>query len=278
MLERLKKSPLMFWSLEILIVVAIIWICTKISFMFSPIAIFFSTVFIPILLAGILFYMLNPIVNLLTKVRFGKHHITRTWATTLVFLLLLGLVALAATVFIPKIVNQLITLANQLPDAAKQGQQLVDKMFKGINSQTFLKNVDFTSMTDKLSRNVNKYAETIFNSVTTGLGGIISAAANVVIIAVTVPVVLFYMLKDGYRLAPTIKNILPERHREQTMDLLGKMSHTISKYISGQMIECLFVGAFTAIGYVIIGTPYALLLGVIAGICNIIPYLGPYIG
>ncbi|MGO3400444.1 MAG: AI-2E family transporter, partial [Lentilactobacillus parabuchneri] len=81
MLERLKKSPLMFWSLEILIVVAIIWICTKISFMFSPIAIFFSTVFIPILLAGILFYMLNPIVNLLTKVRFGKHHITRTWAT-----------------------------------------------------------------------------------------------------------------------------------------------------------------------------------------------------
>lgn len=137
MLERLKKSPLMFWSLEILIVVAIIWICTKISFMFSPIAIFFSTVFIPILLAGILFYMLNPIVNLLTKVRFGKHHITRTWATTLVFLLLLGLVALAATVFIPKIVNQLITLANQLPDAAKQGQQLVDKMFKGINSQTF---------------------------------------------------------------------------------------------------------------------------------------------
>ncbi|MBW0263756.1 AI-2E family transporter [Lentilactobacillus parabuchneri] len=278
MLERLKKSPLMFWSLEILIVVAIIWICTKISFMFSPIAIFFSTVFIPILLAGILFYMLNPIVNLLTKVRFGKHHITRTWATTLVFLLLLGLVALAATVFIPKIVNQLITLANQLPDAAKQGQQLVDKMFKGINSQTFLKNIDLTSMTDKLSRNVNKYAETIFNSVTTGLGGIISAAANVVIIAVTVPVVLFYMLKDGYRLAPTIKNILPERHREQTMDLLGKMSHTISKYISGQMIECLFVGTFTAIGYVIIGTPYALLLGVIAGICNIIPYLGPYIG
>ncbi len=146
--------------------------------MFSPIAIFFSTVFIPILLAGILFYMLNPIVNLLTKVRFGKHHITRTWATTLVFLLLLGLVALAATVFIPKIVNQLITLANQLPDAAKQGQQLVDKMFKGINSQTFLKNVDFTSMTDKLSRNVNKYAETIFNSVTTGLGGIIFSGSQ----------------------------------------------------------------------------------------------------
>ncbi len=44
MLERLKNSSLMFWSLEILIVVAIIWVCTKINFVFSPVAIFFSTV------------------------------------------------------------------------------------------------------------------------------------------------------------------------------------------------------------------------------------------
>lgn len=278
MLERLKKSPLMFWSLEILIVVAIVWICTKISFVFSPIAIFFSTVFIPVLLAGILFYMLNPIVNLITKVKFGKYRITRTWATTLVFLLLLGLVALAATVFIPKVLNQLVTLANQIPDAANQGQKMINQLFRDMNSQQLLKKIDFASLTDKLSANVNKYAETIFNGVTNGLGGFISAAANAVIIAVTVPVVLFYMLKDGYRLAPTIKGLLPVRHREQTMELLGKMSQTISKYISGQMIECLFVGTFTAIGYVIIGTPYALLLGVIAGICNIIPYLGPYIG
>jgi predicted PurR-regulated permease PerM len=86
------------------------------------------------------------------------------------------------------------------------------------------------------------------------------------------------MLKDGYKLAPNIKRLLPEKHREQTMELLSEMSRTISKYISGQMIECLFVGTFTAIGYLIIGIPYALLLGVIAGICNIIPYIGPYIG
>lgn len=278
MLERLKNSSLMFWSLEILIVVAIIWVCTKINFVFSPVAIFFSTVFVPILVAGILFYMLNPVVNLITKIRIGKHRVTRTWATTLVFLLLIGLIALAATVFIPKILNQLVTLANQIPYAASQGQKLVDKIFKDLNSQRLLKQIDFTSLTDKLSSNVNKYAETIFNGVTNGLGGFISAAANAVIIAVTVPVVLFYMLKDGYRLAPTIKGFLPARHREQTMELLAKMSRTISKYISGQMIECLFVGTFTAIGYVIIGIPYALLLGVIAGICNIIPYLGPYIG
>ncbi|MCZ3393871.1 AI-2E family transporter, partial [Enterococcus faecium] len=62
------------------------------------------------------------------------------------------------------------------------------------------------------------------------------------------------------------------------VDLFNTMSDTLSSYISGQVIECLFVGTFTVIGYMIIQQPYGLLLGVIAGICNIIPYVGPYFG
>lgn len=278
MFERLKNSPLMFWSLEILLVVGIIWGCTQITFIFSPIAIFFSTIFIPVLLAGILYYMLNPIVNLLTKIPIGRKKVSRTWAVTLVFLLLLGIIILMATVFIPKVLNQLMNLANSVPNAINDGQSLLEKALKEMNSQQLLKKIDFTQLTQKFSTNITDYANSFFNGLTSGIGGVISAAANAVIIAVTVPVVLFYMLKDGYRLAPNIKSFLPEKHREQTMDLISAMNRTISKYISGQMIECLFVGTFTAIGYLIIGLPNALLLGVIAGICNIIPYLGPYIG
>ncbi|KRM09481.1 AI-2E family transporter [Lentilactobacillus farraginis] len=268
----------MFWSLEILIVVGIIWGCTQISFMFSPIAIFFSTIFIPVLLAGILYYMLNPIVSLLTRIPLGKKRLSRTWAVTLVFLLLIGIIVLLATVFIPKVLNQLMTLANNVPGAINDGRQLLEKTLKEMNSQQLLKKIDFTQLSKKFTTNITDYANSFFNGLTSGIGGIISAAANAVIIAVTVPVVLFYMLKDGDRLAPNIKALLPEKHREQTMDLLSAMNKTISKYISGQMIECLFVGTFTAIGYLIIGLPYALLLGVIAGICNVIPYIGPYIG
>lgn len=56
------------------------------------------------------------------------------------------------------------------------------------------------------------------------------------------------------------------------------MNKTISTYISSQAIDCMFVGLFTFIGYLIIGQPYALLFGFIAGATNIIPYLGPFIG
>lgn len=56
------------------------------------------------------------------------------------------------------------------------------------------------------------------------------------------------------------------------------MNNTLSSYIAGQVIECLFVGVFTSIGYLIIHEPLALVLGIVAGLCNIIPYVGPYIG
>ena len=62
------------------------------------------------------------------------------------------------------------------------------------------------------------------------------------------------------------------------MDLLGQLNQTLSSYISGQAIECLFVGTFTIIGYSLLGVRYAFLFGVIAGFTNLIPYLGPYLG
>ena len=106
----------------------------------------------------------------------------------------------------------------------------------------------------------------------------IGAVTSITMTIVTVPFVLFYMLKDGPKLLPNIKRMLPAKQADVIGDLLVKMSDTIAKYISGQVIECLFVGTFSAIGYGLVGIPYALLIGMFAGITNIIPYLGPYIG
>jgi predicted PurR-regulated permease PerM len=86
------------------------------------------------------------------------------------------------------------------------------------------------------------------------------------------------MLKDGHKMIPAIQKYFPEKHKGEMVGLLKKMSETIEKYISGQMIECLFVGVGTSLGYMIIGVDYAFLFGVIAGLTNMIPYIGPYIG
>lgn len=272
--SRIKNSPMMFWSLEILIVVAVIWACTKISFLFAPIGTFFQVVFIPILLAGILYYLLSPVVRLLEKIKIRGKHISHTWSVTVVFLVLLAVLILGLVWLLPRLIQQVANMISNIPALASTTQDLVEKLA----NQPWLKNVDLSQYMNEVEKSASTYASSFLNKLTESIGTVISTITSFAVVAITVPVMLFYMLKDGHKFLPSIKKIIPTRHADQTIDLLSKMSKTISKYIGGQIIECLFVGTFTAIGYVLVGQGYALLLGVFAGICNIIPYVGPYIG
>ncbi|CAI2682750.1 AI-2E family transporter [Apilactobacillus apinorum] len=275
MFNKIKNSSLILWTIEVLLVVSIIWVCTKLEFIFTPIGMFISAVFMPILIAGVLFYMLNPVVNLLMKVKITKtKNISRNFAITIVYLLLLGIIVYIVSSFLPRLFNQVTNLISNLPDIAKD----ITKYAQAHSQKGIFKTLYSSGIMEKIQSYVYNYVQNSLGGITQSVGAIISTATSAVVIIVTVPVVLFYMLKDGHKMIPNIAKVLPRRSRRRTIKLLEKMSDTISHYIGGQMIECLFVGVFTSIGYVVIGQNYALLLGVFAGVCNIIPYVGPYIG
>lgn len=274
MFEKFRKTPLMYWSLELLIVATLIWVCTKINFLFTPIGTFISTIFMPLIIATFLYYMLNPLVKLLTRVRYKKFKISRTWAVVIVFVLFLSLIIGGISSFFPSLIEQVSQMIGNLPDIAKRLQTAIPKML----DHSWLKRIDFTPYVKNINGQIGKYAEQFLAGMTVSIGNVIAAVTNITVMVITVPIILFYMLKDGYKLIPTVSKIVPKRNRENVVTLFDSMSDTLSSYISGQVIECLFVGTFTVIGYMIIGQPYALLLGVIAGICNIIPYVGPYFG
>jgi len=274
-LKRLKESSLLFWSLEILIVATLIWVCTKLGFLFQPIGTFLNVVFMPIVISGFLFYMLNPLVKVLTKVHYKKFRISRTGAVSIVFLLLAGIIAWGLVSLIPRLVTQVTQLIYNLPDLATQLQKAATKT---INNSSVLKKVDINSYVNQFNGEISKYAQDFLSSLSTSIVSVISTITSVTIMAITIPVILFYMLKDGGKFVPAISRFLPRKQRPEIIQLLQKMGDTISSYISGQVIECLFVGTFTVIGYMLISQPYGLLLGVIAGFTNIIPYVGPYIG
>ncbi|TPR40844.1 AI-2E family transporter [Apilactobacillus micheneri] len=274
MINKIKSSSLILWTIELLLVVSIIFICTKLDFIFSPIGTFFSAVFIPILISGVLFYMLNPVVNLLMKIHIGKRNMSRLMAIILVFVLLGLLIFYTTYSLMPRIITQVTNLFNNLPSLAND----TTNYLKGYSHKGFMKNVYLSDYVNKFQSYIYSYAQKFLSGLTSSIGSVISMAASTVVVLITVPVMLFYMLKDGHKLLPGIAKVLPPKRRDNTIDLLTKMSNTISNYIGGQMIECLFVGVFTSIGYILIGQKYALLLGCFAGICNIIPYVGPYIG
>jgi len=229
----------------------------------------------PIVISGFLFYMLNPLVKVLTKVHYKKFRISRTGAVSIVFLLLAGIIAWGLVSLIPRLVTQVTQLIYNLPDLATQLQKAATKT---INNSSVLKKVDINSYVNQFNGEISKYAQNFLSSLSTSIVSVISTITSVTIMAITIPVILFYMLKDGGKFVPAISRFLPRKQRPEIIQLLQKMGDTISSYISGQVIECLFVGTFTVIGYMLISQPYGLLLGVIAGFTNIIPYVGPYIG
>lgn len=269
MFEKLRQSKLLFWSLELLIIAAFVFMLTKISFLFTPIGTFFSTLFAPILIAGFLYYLLNPLVNVLMKLK-----LKRIYAVMLVLLLLLAAIILLLVSAIPKLATQLAGLTMSIPSVFNDVEAWIYK----IAELEVFKNVDIAQYIDNLDISYANIIQQFLRSLSSSLGSMVSTVASAAIIIFTAPFILFYMLKDGDKFGLAIQKFFPQKSRESMMDLLGKMNQTLANYISGQAIECLFVGTFTAIGYSLIGVRYAFLFGVIAGFTNLIPYLGPYLG
>lgn len=115
---------------------------------------------------------------------------------------------------------------------------------------------------------------TIITSTFGGLGSVIGTVAQVVTGLITMPVLLYYLLLEGYKIPQYILYHVPDKYRPKVGRILLKSNHQISQYIRGQILVAIVVGIIFAIGYSIIGLDYAISLSVIAGIFNIIPYLG----
>ncbi|MBM7710527.1 AI-2E family transporter [Enterococcus xiangfangensis] len=273
MFEKIKNSKLMFWSLEILIIATVILVSSKIDFVFQPIGTFFTTLFAPILIAGFLYYLLNPLVNLLAKLG-----VKRLIAIALIFVLLIGMVVLIFLSVIPNLVEQLVSLAKNIPSFVNNMQNWLQELADSATRFPIFKELDVDKYISNLDVSAGSIIQQSLTGMTNGLGSIIGKITTVVLLLVTVPFILFYMLKDGEKLVPNIERLFPEKQRGNIKGLLEQLNKTLSDYISGQAIECLFVGTFTFLGYLLIGVDYAFLFGVIAGLTNLIPYLGPYLG
>ena len=273
-MSKQKFYHWLFWPLLLLTVATLIWMCTKIQFIFQPFLTFISVVFVPLIISGFLYYMLNPVLKLFMKIKIGRFHMNRGIASLLIVLLLIVIVVGGIAMLIPPVVKEISTLVRNMPQTVTGIQHLINDTIE----HSFLRNVDLNAYYRQFDHQLAGYAQKVLQGLSTRVGDIIGMLTNVTVVTITVPVMLFYMLKDGSKLIPSIQKWLSPHHAKEVNDLLGKMNSTLSSYISGQMIECLFVGVFTSIGYVIIGQPLAIVLGIVAGLTNIIPYIGPYIG
>ncbi|EAC5201321.1 AI-2E family transporter [Listeria monocytogenes] len=258
-------------GLLIFLLVALdIYVLTKIAFIFDPLMVILKTVAAPIILAGISYYLFNPIIDWLEK-----HKWKRGWAIALLYLVIIGLLILLFSFVIPAVKDQIVSLFKSFPGYWDQITQKFDE---------FSRSSLFDQIKDKLNTNMSDIMKTlstkgtsVINSTISSIGSIVGTVTEVVLAIVTTPLVLFYLLKDGKKLPDFLLKMLPVNGRAHTRQVLGEANHQISSYIRGQIIVSLCIGILLFIGYLIIGLPYALTLAIIAACTSIVPYLGPAI-
>ena len=275
MLEHVKRSKTLFWTIELLAIALLVLIVAQLRFILEPIGQFIGAVFVPLIISGFLYYILNPVVGALQKVPLSKtRHVSRGWAITIVMLLLLSILVALLLTLLPVLVDQIASLVKNIPVLVDTIQHWANQ----ISQINFSKEYGIDFNLDKLQQEVQNIGKTVVSGMATSLSAVIAKLTSFTVTAITVPVITIYMLYDGNKLAPFIQKVFPSKQQARISDILGRLNQTLAQYISGQVLEMIFVGVFTAVGYFMIGQKYALLLGVFAGITNMIPYVGPYIG
>lgn len=265
------KSKTHFWTLQILLVLLIFYVGTKVSFLFEPIIVFASTLFTPILIAGILFFIFSPLVKLLAKWK-----VPRTLAILIPYIVFIGVIAALIALIGPILSVQVTDLVKNFP-----------KYINGLN--TFIVNVYQTPWfewlmeqeyvkLEQIEQTLTDFAKSLPENITSSISAVLGVVTNITLTIITVPFILFYMLKDGHKLPSKAVQILPTTYRHEGLKIFQDLNETLSAYIQGQLIVSLSVGLGCFIGYSIIGLDYALVLGIVVAITNIIPYVGPFIG
>lgn len=255
----------------LLLVFVLIWVGSQINYAFlQPIALIVQTLLTPLLIAGILFFLLRPPVRFLVA-----RKVPRVPAILIVYLLLIIVIFLLLLTVGPMIQAQFSQLANGLPGFI---QNAVNASTDIVNSQRAADwlgklNIDV----DGLASRASELAMTLFNVVSSNVSRFLGMVVNFVVILVMVPFILFYFLKDGEKMVAGLMRLVPQKRQEQVRTLLTELDHTVSQFIRGQFTVALCVGLLLWIGYQIIGLKFAVILALISMVTNVIPYLGAFL-
>ena len=121
--------------------------------------------------------------------------------------------------------------------------------------------INVNTLLESVQGNIGKFFTDTVGGIASGVTSFISALTGFILAIVTVPFILFYLLKDGEKLPQLIVKMLPPRMREDAEIIFRDADHQISSYIQGQILVAICIGIMVSIGFLIIGMKYALLLG-----------------
>lgn len=229
-----------------------------------------------VVLAIFFAYLIAPLVELVSRAfrtRGRERLMPRGLAIGVVYIAIFGSLTLAGALIVPRVGTQLAELTQKAPAYLTSARARAE----GLNSLTRQLNLP-PKLRDAASEKVNTALTDIGNYLATqGFGNAINVLTYVPWL-VLIPILAFFFLKDADSFRRSALRMLPQgRIRWRGDEFFQDVNSTLAAYIRAQLISCFLIGSICTVGFLIIGVPYALALGVLAGFLEFIPLLGPVV-
>ena len=247
-----------------------IFILSKISFLFYPVIDFLSVVMLPVILSGLLFYLLNPLVDLMEK-----YKINRVLAISIIFVIIAIFLIVGLAVAIPNLQRQVVAFAQNVPTYLEDADRVIDDLVTKRLPDDFRPQLE--QVLANFSTQATAWASNISSKAVNWVSALISGTSQVIVALIIMPFMLFYLLRDGKGLRDYITQFLPNKLREPVGKVLSEVNQQLSNYVRGQITVAVIVAIMFIILFKIIGLRYAVTLGITAGFLNLVPYLGSFL-
>lgn len=247
-----------FWVAAALLLALLLWLL--------------NDILLPFVVGMAVAYFLDPVVARLQRIG-----LSRTLATTAVTVVAVLVAAGMATAILPPLLAEVQTLIAKAPEYAVQAVARVQPLIEPLRQGLGLPSLSLQDLQAEATQWAGQ-ALTIAGSVAGGIARRGVAFINLMALIFVTPVVAFYLLRDWEKLVAALDGALPLDSAETIRELAREASAAIAGYVRGQALVCISLGTIYALGLVLVGLQFGLIIGLIAGAISFIPFVGTFVG
>lgn len=256
-MEFVKDKRLNFIISVAIGLVILFYILSKLQWLF----IYFS-------IALMLAYFFDPLYRYLILKKIPK-----VLAIIIVFGIIIALLILTIFFLIPSVINQLNILYREIPKFIENYQNIILSIEPQLSK--FINPVDVEILLkenlSELQRSVLGFSQTIIIY----LSNIVSSITFGIVI---IPLILFYLMRDMFIFKENLYIYVSKENKKEFKEVLEEIDNIVSGFIRGRIIVCFIVGILIGIGLYFLNLKFALIIGIVSGVFNFIPYLGAIVG
>lgn len=220
-------------------------------------------IFPPLVVALLIVYLLNPLIS-----RLERRGIPRVWGTLLTYVVFLSLAGLALSYLIPLVSDQVTGFVRSVPGLIARAESGIENLADRLGISLRAEDVFSTIQQNR------ETALSFLGRITSFTVGVL----HVALIFVLGAIIGFYLLVDLPKLRQALQAVIPARRRPEVEGVGEKLGAALGGFFRGQLLVALFVGVASMAGLYIVGLPYWALVGLVAGLFNLVPLIGPFIG